>query len=188
MNKSLFCDIDGVVREMSQTVVEERLGIKNHMPKTWFWDYKGRDIFDLVAEDFTILSRCRTTKYYPIIYKFAQRNDITFLSCQPEEWRTYTTAWIKKYFGSHYAKKNLMYFPTSKSKLEYFEGVIQSGVDGYLIEDYPFKGLPEYVMNRIILISYPYNREVSGYHHKVTNPKQLEKVLKDYNKGNKEIL
>jgi hypothetical protein len=171
----LFVDIDGVVRNMSQSVVEERTGIKNHMPENWFWKLNDKDIYDLVAEDYTVLSRCETTEYYEVIYKFACNNPITFLSCQPDLWVPHTNIWMKKYFGS--AESDIRYFASSKDKLIYFKDAIKAGVNGYLIEDYPFTGLRKYIMKRIILIHYPYNKETGGIGYRVRTPKQLDNIL-----------
>jgi len=173
--KTLYVDIDGVVRDMCGSAVYEVCGIKNFVPKHWKWFLDDKDIYQIVAEDFTVLGRSKPTPYYKIIYKFACNRPITFLSCQPKDWVPHTNVWLKKHFGKLNYK--VIYFDTSKDKCLYFKDALKAGVDGLLIEDYPFVGLPKYIIKRIILIHYPYNRETDGVGYRIKTPRQLEKVL-----------
>jgi len=142
--KNIFCDIDGVLRDLSLAV----FGISS--PE---WDYRvnGKNLVDIVNANVNILETAPPTKYLELIKSLP---NIHLLSCQPEEWREYTNRWISQ--NLPLKRTAWVYTTTHDKKLD-----IIDEYDGTLIEDYPFFP-PERYMKDIILINHEYNKKVKG--------------------------
>ena len=158
--KNIFCDIDGVLRDLSLAV----FGISS--PE---WDYRvnGKNLVDIVNANVNILETAPPTKYLELIKSLP---NIHLLSCQPEEWREYTNRWISQYLPLK--RTAWVYTTTHDEKLDIIEKW-----NGTLIEDSPFFP-PERYMKDIILIHHKYN-ECVKCNRRVRNVETLRGFIFD---------
>lgn len=140
----IIFDLDGVLRDIN-AYLRARLGIPEI--KEWYWKYKGRDIYDWVKFDnYCSLVYSPPTPYFYVVEELVKFPCIW--TSQPEEWKVYTKAWLRYYFGREYSLEYL-------SLLEKRER-LDEDKSLYLVEDYPF--FDNY--NRILLVDKPYNQAV----------------------------
>jgi len=149
-------DLDGIIRDLC-------LYIGGGFPDNWHDPLpNGVKLMEHIKADLSLLFSAPTTEYYPVIREL-QRVDI--ITCQPESWRPYTMAWITKHFN--FFSTDVQFVNDAEEKL----ALLKEG--DLLVEDYPF--FNDY--SKIILIDYPYNRNVTGEVARVKNPDELRALL-----------
>jgi hypothetical protein len=152
----LYWDLDGVLRNLHSSIT-------GWDPQ--YWDHplpNGQNIFEYFRDNPHHLVYAEPTEYYKIVPK-----DITIITCQPEEWRPYTSKWITVYFP----QALVIYVDKSEQKLEYLkEGDL-------LIEDYPL--FDNY--KQVVLISRAYNKEVNNCYLRINTPNELKDFLEKLN-------
>lgn len=157
----IWFDVDGVLRELVLPVMGY-YGSKCH---NYFCSQKGgRDFIRIVDDEPLLLIEASPTKYYRVVRELPE---INILSCQPENWRNFTTKWLKKYFPSN--KLAIEYVYNTPDKLSYI------GEGDFLVEDYPFFQTYE----RIALVTYPYNKHIEKPYTRIRKVGDLEKFLKE---------
>lgn len=149
----IYFDLDGVIRDLST----KALGC----PAThWHHKVDGKTVVDCIREDLGLLLRADPTEYYPLIKTLPA---ITIITCQPQEWRNYTTAWVDHHLDN---VQDLIYVDRAEDKLPYlYHG-------DWLVEDYPFYAS----YDQIILIDRPYNKNAPA-EVRVCNPETLGLLL-----------
>jgi len=136
----LYFDCDGVLRDLFTYT----MGIEQ---KDWNEKVNGKDFFETIEEDRTILNKCHETQYLPIIVSMCP--EVNILSSQPVQWREYTNKWIDDKIKP-FCKCNIQYVSKPFEKMKHLK-------DGdMLVEDYPF--FEDY--SKIVLIDHLYNRKL----------------------------
>ena len=135
-----YFDLDGVLRDLSGNFLEQS-------PEVWHWFKDGKDIFDYVNANLTVLATSKPTKFYHLI---ADLPRVDIITSQSKNWRPYTTEWICNHFKNNVS---VTFVEKPEEKLEILERE-----NAFIFEDYPqFKDY-----SRVYLIDYPYNGEVTG--------------------------
>ncbi|MCK4522023.1 MAG: hypothetical protein KAU20_05600 [Nanoarchaeota archaeon] len=142
MTKKIVFDLDGVLRDLSGSLCRK---LNLPYPTTWHWN-----AIDLINEDLSILEEAIPTVYFRIIRDYF--DEIEVWTSQPVKWRPYTKRWLYRFLGDKVKKTVFVGNPLEKEKL------LEADKSTFLMEDYPhFKSY-----ERIILLSYPYNKEVEA--------------------------
>jgi len=152
----LYWDLDGVLRDLTKLVFK-------HIPQDWYHKENNEDIFEKINKDLTVLKKSPATEFYKVAIKFPF---IKILTCQPEHWKPFTKQWIEKHFSS--IVHSVKYLNHQEEKIN-----IIKNENAFLIDDFPF--FSDY--SRVILIDYPYNRNVRAK-IRIRNSKQLDELLK----------
>jgi hypothetical protein len=153
----IYFDLDGVIRWLTHDL---RNG---QMPKTWSETLpNGEDMCEYIHKNLNALITAPPTKYYDIIRRLPKINIITN---QFQSWKPYTLTWIYKHFKPSQIEVNFV--STMEEKLSFLNN------GNFLVEDYPF--FPDY--SKIILIDWPYNRNVEKPYLRITTPEQLAEVI-----------
>lgn len=165
MKTQIKFDIDGVCRNLG--IIHKRFNIPK-LTNNWHWKYKGKDVYDWVAEDLSILESAPSLEYIEAIKEFGKNHKIEFWTHQPKDWEPHTRRWIKKFFGDKckivFLKPNEKFNRLKKNK------------NTLLVDDYPlFKDYKQ-----IILVNQYYNQDTKAP-IRVKNNKELSKELKKYN-------
>jgi hypothetical protein len=148
-------DLDGVLRDLSGNFLEQS-------PEVWHWFKEGKDIYDYINADLTVLATSKPTKFYHLVADLPQVNIIT---SQPKNWRPYTTEWICNHFENNVSVK---FVDSPEEKLEILERE-----NACIFEDYP--NFKDY--SRVYLIDYPYNRAVVGCIKRITTVDEMAYLL-----------
>lgn len=144
-------DLDGVLRNL-YPILRRKFNL--YSPQTYCaWDDDGKNIYDLVKKDYSILERAKPTKYIKTIQDYIAKQSIydqsiEIWSYQPYSWVQYTCKWIEKYFP-----KFIAYWLTPKEKFKR----LKDNKDYILIDDYP---LHLNYHHRLWLIDQKYNQNV----------------------------
>jgi len=145
MKIKIAYDLDGVLRDLDPEV-QERFGIPEITD--WYWKHEGKTIYQLVAQDYSILETCRPTKFLDIVQSFHKSSPIEIWTHQPKDWIPYTAKWLNKYFPN----REVYYLTTAQKRKK-----LDSEPQTLLVEDNPNFTYYE----RIILIDSLYNRNVN---------------------------
>jgi len=160
--KKIVWDLDGVIRDLMH-YMRNKLDAPN--TRMWYWDVKGKDIYDLVKEDeYMALIYSPPTEYLFTVMKYIKKIEIW--SNQPEEWRSFTKDWLDVYIGDY----SIRYLNTEekRKRLDKYKNI-------WLVEDNPnFKNY-----NRIILIDRLYNQKVKC-RIRIKAIHELEHILKTW--------
>jgi hypothetical protein len=155
----LFLDLDGVIRWLTHDL---RGGIS---PQTWTEPLPdGRCMLQAINDDLNYLITAPATPYYEVIKTLQEINIITHP--QPG-WEENTTKWIYNHFPNH--KVSITFVNAPEEKLLLLKP------DDLLIEDYPF--FTDY--SQIVLIDWPYNRNVDSAVVRITEPEQLGDLFRE---------
>lgn len=164
-------DCDGCLRDLEGFLASE-YGVPS--PTTWNWKYEGKNMFQWVAKDFTMLSKSPKMKYFDAIMDYgrklnAEGKTLEIWTNQPENWKPQFWLWCLKNID-HTGVKYTVKFLTREQKYDML--VSRSDVD-YLIEDHP--KLP--TSDKIIFIDHTYNQD-SLQPNRVRSVKELKEFLK----------
>ena len=145
----LFIDIDGVIRD---------IGCRSKV-STWGAKIHGLGFVEYINKNLHLLKCPEVGPYFSVLQewlKLADSSNLTFLSCQPENWQPYTEVWLEKHFpGVVYT-----FTETPNDKLQ-----IVSAARGYLIDDYPrFESF-----DRVITVDCKYNKGVNNQNFRIKN-------------------
>ncbi|HPO91345.1 MAG TPA: hypothetical protein PLJ44_09580 [Victivallales bacterium] len=154
--KSIFWDLDGVLRDLSGSVFKNK-------PNSWNYKENNENIFDKVRKDYSILINAKPTPYLKIALSFPF---IKILTCQPDDWKPFTEKWVEKHLSR--IAYEIIYTLNQEQKL-----TIIKSFDAYLIDDCP--QFSDY--SRIVLIDAPYNRHIKCK-IRVKSPNELKTILK----------
>lgn len=165
-NAKLIFDFDGVLRDTVGYIANQ---LKCPFPNIWDWKYNHKNIYELVGSlNFSPLINAKPTFVVDEINTNDKIQEVEVWTCQPDDWRPYTTRWMDKYIHKSY---KITYFDHIQNK----ESRLYSPqyCNTYLVEDYPFFRNYE----RIILFPYPYNAFVRA--HRVYTQKDLSGIIAD---------
>ena len=156
----IFCDLDGVLRDLHMAV----MGFPASEQKEWFCSKDGVDYINIVHNNLDLLVSSPRTVYFDIIVEAHRNKTLNLLTCQPISWREKTSEWIVNNID---VSSDTTFVSNPKEKLKMLK-------DGdYIIEDYPL--FEDY--SKVILIDYPYNRNVKRPLFRVKSKGQLRRVL-----------
>lgn len=154
-----FCfDLDGVIRDLTTPIF-------GYEPPDWEHRVQGKNLIDLINDKPATLLYAPPTEYLGVVREYMKsREGMTkIITCQPDLWRSWTTAWVFMYFRDE--PIDLIYVRKIEDKLNLLQG------DEMLIEDYPkFPKTP-----KVILINRAYN-EAAG-HRRVFSPGELREII-----------
>ena len=146
----IFFDVDGVIRDLNGIIRQ-----KFNLPQTtsWHnneWDKLGKGVYELVAEDYNILTEAIPTKYFKTIINYIKKKNglLELWSYQPPLWQKPTMIWL-----NHYLKEiefEILFLSSEQkyNRLKHYSNAL-------LVEDYPY--FPSY--NQIILVDCLYNKK-----------------------------
>lgn len=160
--KKIYFDLDGVIRDLHQAV----LGKPADTEENWFCYKDGVDYCSIIDNNKKLLLDAPPTRYYSVVKSLPF---ISIVTCQPEPWRQFTCSWIYKYFDPFRCKVNFVNHGSEKLAL--------LSENDLLIEDYPL--FTDY--GKIVLIEYPYNKNVTGCYARINSPDGLDKFLREIN-------
>lgn len=170
MSKNYFLwDIDGVLRDLSSV-------FKNRPDR---WDYKedGKDIFNIINKNPSILTRIKPLPYLKIALQFPF---LTIITIQPENWKNYTSIWLETHLNS--ISYNVIWLNKHEDKLITLSELEKKHNCRYfLIDDYPL--FSNY--SKVILIDTDYNKFVKA-NYRVSNSNQLKTIINTLNKLHQE--
>ena len=165
--KDIFFDVDNVLRDLSGVIRQ-----KFNLPQTttWHnneWDKLGKGVYELVAEDYDILTKAEPTKYLKSIIRYIKKKDVLLelWSHQPKFWQEPTMKWL-----DHYLKGIDFEILFLNSEQKYKR--LKTYSKALLVEDYPH--FPEY--SQIVLIDCPYNKKVKA-DLRVKSVTELKEIL-----------
>lgn len=167
----ISCDVDGCLRDL-EAYLQSEYGVPS--PTNWNWKYEGKNMFQWVAKDFTMLSKSPKMKYFDAIMDYGRKLNesgkvLELWTNQPENWKPEFWKWILKHVDPTGVKYTVK-FLTREQKYDMLNN--RSDVD-YLIEDHP--KLP--TSDKIIFIDHTYNQD-SMQPNRVRSVKELKEFLK----------
>jgi hypothetical protein len=163
MHHKFVFDIDGVLRNLNGLLMEK---YNLPIPKDWgAWDKIGYDIYDIVAQDYSVLVDAKPTKYINVIKEYNYLDKLEIWSHQPHDWIEHTVRWL----GINIPNRHLnIKWYTPKEK---FENLMKNR-NIILVDDYP--KFPNY--DRIVLIEQSYNKQVNAS-LRIKTVDELENIL-----------
>lgn len=156
---NIVFDLDGVMRNLMSYLKNK---YKIPYPKTYWWKYKDKDIYDWAKYDnYEICRSAPVTKYYRIIKKYFPEPEIW--THQPKDWQKPTIIWLDRHFDSYIVK--FLNGEQKRKRLDRYKNTL-------LVEDSP--NFTHY--DRIILIDDSLNKNIKSK-IRIKNTKELERIL-----------
>ncbi len=153
----IYFDLDGVIRGLSHDLRNGRnpLSWSELLPN-------GEDLCEHIDKNLHVLLSAPVTPYFDVIEEFPY---IHIITNQRPTWKENTLAWIDKYLGH---KRPVVHFVK-----DFNEKMGFLGEKDLIVDDYPFFK----DNSKVILVDYPYNRNVKNPYRRVKTAAELEDVL-----------
>ena len=133
----IYCDLDGVLRDLCKTA--------NIEPTCWNCKIEGLDFIDYFSAHLHLLKLAVPTEYLDVIRTYHENvSKLILLTTQLPKWQPLAIQWLEHYFDS---MPEIIF---TRSKLKYLSN------NDILIEDNP--NLKDY--SKVWLIDRTYNREI----------------------------